>query len=156
MTDSHADNARCAARLERLVERQHTLFVSLDALGEAQREHIDRDDADGLLRILGERQRLVDELTGIGEESAPLHSRWEELSHALSRERREALRRRIEDLRAIAARVHERDERDRAELERRRASLADQIIGVVRNKGAIAAYARAPGAPQAGYQDTEG
>ncbi|TVQ61921.1 MAG: hypothetical protein EA379_05780 [Phycisphaerales bacterium] len=149
------DDARLVARFERLVERQHELFTTLRAMSEAQSAHIRDDDADALLRVLGERQSVVDAIHEAGEEAAPLRDRWETLAEALPEDRRAALRAKVEALHQLARDVEERDERDRAELERRRTALADQLAGVVRGKGAVAAYT--PGAAATShYQDREG
>ncbi|MBL0921115.1 MAG: hypothetical protein IBJ10_03185 [Phycisphaerales bacterium] len=151
----HEDPARCAARLVRLVERQHGRFVALDALSERQRAAIDAGDADALLTVLGERQTIVDDITAAGEEMAPFNARWDELVQALSSPDRAALAARVAELQRLSLRVADADERDRVALESRRASLVDDIAGVVKSRGAIAAYGPArPAQPR--FHDREG
>lgn len=153
--DAPHSDARLIARFERLVERQHELFTSLRRLCDEQTAHIRNDASDDLLRVLAERQTIVDELKAAGDEAAPLRDRWEALAETLPDRRRDALRAKVHALHELANEVDQADRRDRAELERRRAALADQLAGVVRGKGAVAAYT-ASRESHTGYQDREG
>lgn len=149
------DPARRAARLVRLVERQHGLFVTLEGLSGRQKAAIDAGDSDELLRVLGERQAIVDQITATGEEIAPFHERWDEMLRALNAEDRSTLSKRVAELQDLSQRVAQHDERDRLALETRRAALVDDIAGVVKSRGAIAAYGgKSPGGPR--FHDREG
>lgn len=151
----HEDPARWAARLVRLVERQHGHFVALDALSDRQRVAIDAGDSDALLRVLGERQTIVDQITTTGEEISPFHERWDELLRILDGSERTVLSRRVTELQELSHRVAQHDERDRLALETRRAALVDDLAGVVKSRGAIAAYGgQRAGGPR--FQDRQG
>ena len=146
---------RCSARLVRLVERQHGQFTTLAGLSDRQRAAIDAGDSDELLRVLGERQTIVDQITATGDELAPFQRRWDELIRALNADDRAALSQRVAELQELSQRVAEHDERDRLALETRRAALVDDIAGVVKSRGAIAAYGgQRPGGPR--FHDREG
>lgn len=149
------DPARWAARLVRLVERQHGLFVTLEGLSARQRAAIDAGESDDLLRVLGERQTIVDQITATGEEISPFHERWDELLRSLNADDRAGLARRVAELQDLSQRVAQHDERDRLALETRRAALVEDIAGVVKSRGAIAAYGgQRQGGPR--FHDREG
>lgn len=158
MQDSAARGAggeRRAGRLIRLVEAQRDAFRDLERLAADQAELIERDDAEGLLRVLSRRQGVVDQIASLGEELAPFAQRWDEVlagAPAVERERLESV---VRDLHEVARRVTEKDETDRAMLERRRNAMVDQLAGVARGRGAVNAYRqRESGGPR--YQDREG
>lgn len=154
---SHDPTARVnhARRLAELLDRQRELFRELDALSLRQGECVRAGSSDDLLRVLGERQRVVERLDEAACELAPYRERWDEtLAHFAEHERR-TLRACLEETTTIAARVAARDDADRKELESRRTTLADELAGVSRVRGAVSAYA--PRAAQgARFQDREG
>ncbi len=151
----HEDPRQWGARLARLVERQHELFTTLDQLSARQTACIDGGDSDELLRVLGERQTIVDQIVQIGEEMAPLQARWEELIREVDAGVRASLSRRVADLQQMSQRIAEQDERDRLALETRRAALVDDMAGLVKSRHAVAAYGgAAKSSPR--FQDREG
>jgi hypothetical protein len=150
------DPRQWGARLVRLVERQHGLFTTLEGLSGRQSACIDGGDCEALLRVLGERQAVVDQILETGEEMAPLRARWEELIRELDEDVRTSLTGRVTALEDLSRRIAERDERDRLALETRRAALVDDMAGLVRSRHAVAAYGGARPAPAAQFQDRKG
>jgi len=151
----HADPERVAARVERLLEEQSRLVDELDELGERQRSLIESGDAQGLLTLLGTRQELTDRIRALAQEMEPFRARWDELLASFSDERRERIR---SGVAALAERIHAsavRDEQDRQRLERQRDVVSNELAGVSKARGAMAAYANTRhGSPR--YQDREG
>lgn len=152
--DASGEAARLGARVARLVGRQQELLRALQRLSRDQGALIDAGDAEALLRLLSERQTLVDEIVGIGEELAPFTARIETVLGAMSAEARRDLATRLADVEAITADVAERDQRDRTALEARRNSLIDDLSSITRSRGAVAAYDAPSAAPR--FQDMEG
>lgn len=153
--DPHADPSRLAARLDTILTEHESLYERLDALSERQSGLIDEDKTDELLGVLAERQRVVDRLLTIGEDLKPFQARWDDLLARLDGERRESLRAKVHGIQEAARRVNERDDRDRARLAAQRKSLADEIAGVGRSRGALNAYG-GRAAPTPRYQDRQG
>jgi len=155
--DFLADPTRWMPRLERLLEEQASLCASLNDLGRRQGEHIRADEMETLLGVLAERQRVIERFTEVSQELEPFRARWEELMAAAPPQRREAFRKRVDELSAAIQEVAARDEQDREALAARRQTLASELSGVQQGRGAVAAYGRSdarPAGPR--YQDREG
>jgi hypothetical protein len=146
------DPALWAPRLRRLIGEQCDLCRQIEAMGERQARCVLEDDTDGLLRVLAERQSLLDRLGALSEQTAPYRSGWERWALELPADEREAMRRLIGEMAASVERIAARDDADRGTLERRRARLAEGLSSVRRGRGALAAYAGdGPQGPR--YQD---
>lgn len=154
--DPRQDPVRWGARLERLLAEQRDLCARLDELSREQSEIVRQSDADALLKVLAERQSIVDRVSELNEQLQPFRARWEEFLAALDGPCRGRVERLVEELAALVAGVTGRDETDRAVLERRRSALSDEIKTVSRGQGAVAAYSARAGERGPRYQDTEG
>lgn len=145
-----------AQRMAGLIGDQHALCVELDSLSRAQSAMVEGGDTDGVLEVLGRRQRIIDRMTQLNESLSPLRERREQMLGALSPAERERVRGRIDEIAAMVERVRSRDDQDRAAMERRRSSIATEITGIARGRGAVAAYSgtRAPEGPR--FQDRNG
>ncbi|MEC9373903.1 MAG: hypothetical protein VYC34_08665 [Planctomycetota bacterium] len=153
--DPHADPARWAPRLERLIERQESLIARLDELGSQQRSLIEQGDAEPLLTLLARRQSLTEQITRCAEEFEPFRLEWDVFMSKLSDEQREVVCDRVISLGERIRQVAMRDDEDRQALERQRASVGDQLAGLSRGRGAVAAYSReSGGGPR--FQDRNG
>lgn len=151
----HTDPARLASRLSTLLEEHERLYVSLNELSERQSALIDEDDTDVLLGVLAERQRVVDRLLEAGQELKPLQGQWDGILSAVDFETRERLCTRVSLIQDLASRVNDRDDRDRARLAAKRKTLAEEIAGVNKSRGAINAYGAQSGSGPR-YQDRQG
>lgn len=150
----HDDPGVWGPRLARLVASQCALCRTIESLGERQSAMIEGDDTDGLLRLLAERQTLLDELASLSEQLGPFRSQWEQFAGRLPAAERQALQRNVKEMTESVERISARDEVDRTALERRRSVIAEALGDVRRGRGAIAAYVTGSG--EARYQDREG
>lgn len=151
----HNDPTRLASRLSSLLGEHERLYVALNDLSERQSALIDQDETDILLGVLAERQRIVDRLLAAGEELRPLQGQWDAILSGADHDTRENLRGKVTVIQDLAARVNDRDERDRARLAAKRKSLSEEIAGVNKSRGAINAYG-SPGGAGPRYQDRQG
>lgn len=141
-------------RVEGLLEEQARLFARLEGLGAAQGAMIDADDAEGLLGVLAERQRIIEEVGRTNAELDPVRARWDQFIAGLPEAERDRLRRRIDAIAEAAARVAAGDEADRRRLEARREAVAVELSQLSRGQGAVAAYGgTSAGGPR--FQDRE-
>lgn len=145
-----------AQRMVGLIGDQHALCVELDGLSRAQSAMVEGGDTDGVLEVLGRRQRLIDRMTQLNESLAPLRERREQMLGALSPAERERVRSRIDEINELVERVRARDDEDRAAMERRRTSIATEISGLARGRGAVAAYSGARTVDGPRFQDRNG
>lgn len=150
-----AAGGTAGGRIEALLGRQQALFDRLDALGQRQSELIEGDEADGLLELLSERQRLIDGIAEVSGLLEPFKSRWAAVMEELPGAQRERVRRRLDALAGLTARIAQRDEADRQNLERRRDAVAMELAQVSRGRGALAAYGGGRPVSGAKFQDRE-
>lgn len=147
-----------ARRLAGIIDEEHALCVELDGLSVAQSAMVEGGDTDGVLEVLGRRQRIIDRIVVLNAELAPLRERRDELMAALPASERERVRARVDEIAQAVERVRARDEQDRDAMERRRTGIAGELSGLARARGAVAAYG-APRAAEGGgarFQDREG
>lgn len=137
-----------------VLETIESLYAELDAMGDRQRTLVDAEDPAPLLALLGERQRVVDELRAADDRFRPLGARLERERAGLSPEERERVDACLEGIAAIAARVRDRDEETQGQLAQRRDSIAAELSGLSKSRTARAAYG-GPGVPTPRFQDRE-
>jgi chromosome segregation ATPase len=136
------DTTVSADRLIQLLLRQQELVGQLDKLADGQMALIDTGASDALLELLGDRQKIMDELAA-GQE------RLNSLSEALrgrgevadgERDRIAQLR---DDIAQRLSRIVSRDEQDRARLRTTRDRTAEALSGLHTAKQAQRAYVKA-------------
>lgn len=136
------------------LERQASLYNQLAAFGPRQDAMIASGEGDGLLRLMAERQTVVDELVEVHRGIEDVREGWQGFVESLPADDRAALGERLNELKSLAARVHEQDARTREQLDgardRARAGLGD--LG--RTQGALRAYGPA-GMARTRHQDRE-
>lgn len=140
-------------RLQTLLTEQFDLCEKLDGLSAAQTIAVDRGDSDVLMRILGERQVLVDKVSAINSELESFRRVRDRALAKLGEMDRSKVNRQIERIAALVDGVCARDEKDRATLEAQRRLVSDELVGVNRAQGAVRAYGAGAGAPSPRFQD---
>jgi len=144
------------ARLRELLEEQESLFLRLEALSRQQGRLVRDERTDDLLRVLGERQGVVEALERTAAALEPFRAAWESVLAEARPDQRDRLARQVERLSELAAGIAAQDDADRRLIEERRDRLAGDLAGVGRVRGAVAAYGAARGRPAARFQDREG
>lgn len=144
-----------APRLARLLDHQRGLYEELAALAREQSRCIDADETDGLLEVLGKRQRVIEEISRTNQEVSPFTQAWDRLAPSLSESDRRELRARFDAVGALVEKIAAGDEADRKRLEARRVKVGQEIEGLSAARGALKAYAR-PAATSPMFQDSRG
>lgn len=143
------------ARLRMLLEEQETLFLRLDALSKRQRGLVEDEQTDELLRVLSERERVLEGIEASSQELRPYRARWETVLAEAGVEQRERLSGQVDRLGELARVIAARDDADRRLMEERRNRLADEIAGAKRGRGAVSAYGAGGAAAEPRFQDRE-
>jgi flagellar biosynthesis/type III secretory pathway chaperone len=124
-----------------LLDEQCELCGRLERLGAEQSGHVEAGRTEELLSVLSRRQEVLDRVVQINEILEPFRANRESVMSRLPASDREALQGRIDRIAETVDRVRRRDDEDRRRLEQQRKSVADELSGMTRLRGAAAAYA---------------
>lgn len=150
------ESAAWLPRLTQLLDEQCGLCLELEALSLKQAAAVAEGDTDTLLRVLGERQDVIERVGLVNELLGRFRARKQEILGRLSAGEREKLSERVGRIGRLVESVQVRDENDRRMLEMQRAGVADELGSLSRGRGALAAYGGARGQPPARLQDRQG
>ena len=126
-------------RVRPALERQAALYDRLVAFGPMQDELI--AEGDDLLRLMADRQSVVDELVRVHQGLEDVRGVWDEFINALEPGERTALGELLDAVKALAGRVHDQDAKTRQSLDGARDRVHGSLSGLGRAKGAVRAYA---------------
>jgi hypothetical protein len=145
-------------RLAGLLDEQCGLCAQLESLSARQSEAVRAGDTDVLLRVLGQRQSIVDRVSQINASLEPFRSQKESLLGRLGPAQRDGVVQKVGRIAALVESVRARDDADRASLEKQRSRVADELAGLTRGRGAAAAYVNMAvmGAGGPRFQDRKG
>jgi hypothetical protein len=145
------------ATLADSLDRQSVLYDQLDRLSEQQGDLLEPEFADTLLRLLADRDRIIQQLVALNAESRPLVRRWNESDAPATDAQRDQIRGVLEHIEACMARITQRDAACFATLQTNRDKVANELAGASNARSAVSAYARAgSNAPRPRFQDQEG
>ncbi len=136
-----------------LIDRQIDLYDTLDELSKRQHSIVESDDTDALLRVLAERQDVIDRIGRLSRSLEPYRGDWDANVNGLPDDERARIRRRLDGLAVVMEQIARRDEHDRDVIEQRRASIGAELGGVNRGGAALSAYAGQSRGPR--FQDRE-
>lgn len=136
------DNPPRADELLDLLTRQHELYRELRKLAVSQRDLIAAEDPSGLLNLLSQRQRLIDQLATINQRLEPVRAEWKKIEAMLSTEQRARAADLVEQVGQLLAEILQADEADTKLLSARKVVIGQQLKGTVATAQAQAAYKR--------------
>ncbi len=142
-----------APRLASILDEQRRVCVDLEQLSCQQGEQIRTGDTGALMRVLGERQELINRLSHLNAELEPYRREWDWCMGRLSGEERQSMERAARELRVLVDRIWARDEEDRLALERQRSAVSSELTSLSRGRVAMSAYGIRPAGTDPMYQD---
>jgi hypothetical protein len=128
-------------RLIELLTQQRDVYRQLRQLADVQRQAIDADSGQELLRILGDRQRLINLLTDVNTELEPFRSRWDQLRQSIDPVGRKTVSDLVEEVQELLKGILELDEGDCDALKRRTRVCREQAAAASMGQRVNAAYA---------------
>lgn len=146
-------------RLRELLTEQCRLHGELSQLSLRQRDAISDDSeqaADTLLRLLGDRQRIVQNVSRLNQELAPFRRDWERTLAALPEARRALITGLVKQLDALLGAILGRDREDQARLETRRQMIRSELDVLSGGSRAQAGYGKAVSPASIGSADLTG
>lgn len=127
--------------LVRLLERQRDVFQQLRTLADRQRTLVAQDDPTPLLTLLGDRQRLVDDLTRCNFLLGPYRRNWSALMTKLGETERSAVEELLVENDRILGSILTTDQRDSETLRSRQEATAALLTRASGGGPARRAYA---------------
>jgi len=142
-----ADTGTEALELVQLLEHQRTLYRRLRVLAERQRALVMMDDAQPLVALLSERQRLVDGLVALSARMAPYRSRWTEIYSSMAEPARRNVSELLEEVNTSLSAILAGDRQDTATLCARRQDAAWRMSAMDAGSRAVSAYSSSASGP---------
>ncbi|NQU75718.1 MAG: hypothetical protein HQ546_05325, partial [Planctomycetes bacterium] len=121
MTEKTLDQT---GQLIELLTRQREVYQRLRELAKRQRRPIEDDQPEDLLRILGDRQRLIAEMNEINSALEPFRSRWDQLRVSISENQRMQVSDLVADVQQLLAEILDQDQGDCDALKERMVSTS--------------------------------
>ena len=141
-------------RLGDLLSRQRDLYMKLRDLASEQRSAISHEKPEHLLRILGDRQRRITELTEVDVEVSPYRARWNDIREKLSVSQRQKVSDLVGAVQGLLKDILQQDQGDCDTLKERSESHRAGAATVTFGKQLNVAYAAGRyGGGQARYID---
>ena len=123
-----------------LLRQQAGLYARLESCAARQRSLVTGDDVGPLLALLGDRQRLSEQMTRLGERLAPVRRNWSRHRQELAPADQAEAERLLKETQARLQRVIEGDERDARVLSVRKEAVARTLRATHTTTQAISAY----------------
>jgi hypothetical protein len=124
----------------RLLEVQLGLYRQLHALADEQRKLVLREDSEGLLRVLGTRRKLVNELMRINRQLSRLHAEWETVKGAMTMGERTRTETLLKAVQEELSWILSADRADCETLSLRRSVITEGMSALQSARDAAAAY----------------
>ena len=125
-----------------LLEKQLALYQRLQELAGRQGQLVSGEDPGALLVLLGERQRLLDELAELDAEVAPIRRDWERISVTLPQPVLRRARAIFQESRQLLEGILASDQKDTELLEGRKTNVQEALRTIGAARLAHAAYGR--------------
>ncbi len=127
-------------RLLDIINHQRDLYQQLFALGSQQSDFVEVGDAEQLLKVLGQRQHLIDQLQEIGTTLKPFRDAWPATWSRLTPDVKDRITRILDDIQKLIEQIMSKDEEDRVALTQHRSDMADQLQQVGQGTALNRAY----------------
>jgi hypothetical protein len=142
-----------APRLTGILDEQRRLCGELERLSAQQGERIQSGDTTALMRVLAQRQEIIDCLTHLNSELEPFRREWEWCMGRLPGGERTSMEAKVRELGEMIDRIWASDDADRAQLERQRSAVSSELSNLSRGRVAMHAYSVRPAGVGPMYQD---
>lgn len=148
MTDAHKcqnDGHDQTGDVLSLLIEQRDLYAQLAGLAEQQRRMVTGEQAEQLLAILAERQKIVNRLGGLGDRLRPYQQDWPAVRSRMSEAEAQQVDTLLAQANALLSGIIEKDEADVRTLAARKTSTGSTICGLSQRRQAGSAYAASAG-----------
>jgi hypothetical protein len=139
------------SELIHLLTQQRLLYRQLKELAAKQSSLVEQADPEMLLRVLADRQRLIDKLAAIDRRLRPIRKDWQRVAGSLPEAQRVEAQGLIEAVRQILGEIITQDRQDSEALSSRQQATAEQIRSASAGRRMHQAYSQSAPAPQSRF-----
>ncbi len=116
-----------AEKVVSLLTRQRDLYLRLKDLAYSQRKLVDKSDPEMLLKVLANRQRIIDQLSLIDRQLRPLREDWQKISGCFSDAQRNNVNLLIDQVKNTIEDILNRDKKDTETLTYKKNEIAIEL-----------------------------
>ena len=110
-----------------LLVKQRDLYSKLKALAFMQRELVERSNPELLLKVLGNRQKIINQLTAIDSKLKPIREKWKVISEGFNDNERAEVNKLVDDVKRILEDIMTRDKQDTETLTEKKNQIANEL-----------------------------
>ncbi|MBN2841724.1 MAG: hypothetical protein JXM68_01455 [Sedimentisphaerales bacterium] len=125
MNDESGKNM--AVEVLTLLARQKELYGRLRNLAFTQRELVLRSDPEMLLKVLANRQKIINQLTLVDTQLRPIRESWQEIASGFSEVQRKQVNVLVDDVKKCIEEILSRDKDDSEKLEEKKEEIAVEL-----------------------------
>ncbi len=140
--DKVQDATKKGMELLELLKRQKQYYIELRRLSKEQRALIDAQEPESLIRVLGQRQKIVDAIGKIHNQTAPYRNEWQTLRELLPTSLRESIQVLLADLQNMLDEILQNDREDSEKLSAAKQQMHTQIGNTHKVKSVVNNYNR--------------
>ncbi len=133
------------AKLVELLQQQRDCYRNLKELSDRQRRLITDEDPEALLKLLAERQRLVDQLTQLNKALQPFRQEWASTYTQMTADRRGHVQEVLDDINTLLGSILLIDAEDSRLLSARKETVRSELQRTAAGRTVNAAYAAQAG-----------
>jgi len=123
-----------------LMKRQRDVYEQLQSLGDQQRDLIETGSSEALLRLLSQRQKLVDELTVVHGDLEPYRNDWKRFWGGLNKPHQQEVGSLIQHVEELLGAIIEKDNQARQDLEQAKSMVGGELDQAAHASVAVRAY----------------
>jgi len=136
------DATKAGMELFDLLKRQHQYYLERRRLSKQQRALIEAEQPEELIRVLGQRQKIVDAIARIHHQSAPYRKEWQEIKELIPAQLRKSIQILLGDLQQMLDEILEDDRQDSEKLSAAKQQIHQQIDNAQKIKTVVNNYAQ--------------
>ena len=137
-----------ASELIALLSEKRDLCVQLGELADSQRSLITGDDPERLLSVLGDRQKILDQMGVLKARLEPYQQNWHEVRSQLTENQGQQVDQLVSEVNTLLSAILAKDEADTQLLAARKSSTSKAMAELKTGRQAGVAYAAADGTDQ--------
>ncbi len=139
-----------------LLTRQRELYGRLKGLAYMQRELVENNDPEMLLKVLANRQKIINQLTAVDKQLKPIRANWKEVSGKFSELERQRVNMLVDEVKKTIEEILSRDKADTDALTVKKDQVATELKKVRTCRQMSNAYQSAPSSNSSRYFDIGG